>query len=190
MPSTIPPVGRSAGPPWHRWPPCAFPACVAEAVRGRCRKNVAGLIATAGHLLSPSACLRLGIVVELPCVHRADIGRTEGRAMHRVRMLEQDRRSFLRDDGTANERAHRVDRHRGDTGGVAHVRLGGKDADVDAVSAHRRLQPRQPLEAEDLDIVRDVGHGGWIPRASGPGADETAVRPPPDARTVGRASDG
>ena len=105
-------------------------------------------------LVGEQVRLGLRIVVELPGVHRTHVGCAKCRAMHRVRVLEQDGRSFLRHDGAANERAHRVDGHRARAGRVADVRLVEEQADLDRVVAHRRLKPVQSFEPERLDVVR------------------------------------
>ena len=71
--------------------------------------------------------------------------------------------SLLRHDGTAHERAHRVDGHRGDPCCVPNVGLVREDQGVDIVVAHRALQPGETPEAEpfQVDVVR---HGNPIVR--------------------------
>ena len=110
----------------------------------------------------------LWVVEELPRVHRAHVGGAERGSMHRVGVLEQDRRPLLRHDGAADERAHRVDGHRARAGRVADVRLVRQQADLDVVCPHRVLEPRQPFDAEGVHIDartrHDIGHDGWIAR--------------------------
>ena len=83
---------------------------------------------------------RPGIVVELPAIHRPNVERALPRPMHRVRVLEQDRRSLDRHDGAASERAHAPDRHRCHAGRVARVRLAEQQARLEVVRAHRRCR--------------------------------------------------
>ena len=125
-----------------------------EPVDGERSRSGAELPDGGQRLIRPSVCLGLWIVEELPRMHRTNVRRTKRRPMHRVRVLEQDRRSLLWHDRASNERAHRVDGHRARAGRVADVRLVEEHADLDRVVAHRRLQPGQSFEPERLDVVR------------------------------------
>ncbi len=68
--------------------------------------------------------------------------------MHGVRVLEQDRRALGRDERAPHHRRERPERHRGHAGRVPDVRLVEEQADLDAVIAHRCLEPRLALVAE------------------------------------------
>ena len=96
------------------------------------------------------------VVVELPGVHRANIDAVD--AMHRVRVLEQDRRALSGHDRAPCERAHRPDRHRDRAGRVPDVRLTEQQARLEAVCGHRRLQARESLGPERLGVDARVDH--------------------------------
>ena len=112
-------------------------------------------------LVRPGRRLWRGVVVELPRMHRTHVGSAQRRPMHRVRVLEQDRRTFLRHDRAAGERAHGVHGHRGHAGRVSHVGLVREQEHLDVMVAHRPLQPVEPLDAEPLE-VDVVSHGNAI----------------------------
>src|SRR6185312_12006982 len=96
------------------------------------------------------------VVVELPSVHGSHVDALD--AVHRVRMLEQDRRARRGHDGTSCEGAHRPDRHRDRAGGVADVRLAEQQARLEAVRPHRRLQTGEPLGSQGAFVDPRVDH--------------------------------
>ena len=130
----------------------------------------------------------------------ACIGRTSTRdpagAMHRVPVLEQDRRAFGGDDRAPHERAHRVRRHRRGTGRVADVRLVREEQDLQvagrasapaAARAARRAAARGPRRrSATVSTAASVGARSGAREPGGEPKVTSRGRPAPTARSSPR----
>src|SRR5439155_1285817 len=125
-----------------------------------------------GDLAREGPRVRRGVVVELPGVHRADVGLQTAEQVHRVRVLVVDRASLCGDEGAAHEGRVAPDRHRRGAGGVADVWLVEQQAGLDVPGAQGRLQPGETAgpETGEVDRVRHrveyARFPGWCARHS------------------------